>query len=112
MNPLDDLRKRLDNARQGMEDELARYCTAYTHNCEVRRVRDEVNTATDALIARLLSVIRCEECGGTGRKRLALPVHISGTGDRPIMQTRDDCPTCGPARAAIERMKGGTDEAK
>lgn len=48
---------------------------------------------TDALLARLLSVIRCEECRGTG---FALD---------PETNCGYFCPTCSPDRAAIERMK-------
>lgn len=95
---LTELMQRVEDERSRSNEELARGGVLHWRPiCE--------RSASDALLARLLSVIRCPECGGTGTKRLAIPVDISGTGDRPIMRTREDCPTCGPDRAAIERMK-------
>lgn len=75
--------------------------------CIVHRTLDELNAANHALIARLLSVIRCEECGGTGNEGYDFKFTLDG-GEAVARP----CPTCGPDRAAIERMKGGTDEAK
>lgn len=98
---LTELMQRVEEARSVAENEMARYCTGSSATCDICEVRDELNMATDLLLARLVSVIRCSGCGGGGM--VGSPSH-EGCSDECGKRYRA-CPKCGPDRAAIEKLK-------